>query len=68
LDEKGANQNDINAYVDSLHKGSEEDRENRLMSAGQVAGLIGEIPTVEELIRGMAAEAKGVAQSIGKQF
>ena len=68
LDEKGSSQEEINAYVDSLHKGPDEDRENKLMSAGQVAGLIKEIPTVEELIRGMIAEAKAVAQGIGKQF
>ena len=68
MDEKGASQEEINAYVDSLHRGSDEDRENKLMSAGQIAGLIDEIPTVEDLVRSMAAEAKTVAQGLGKIF
>ena len=68
MDEKGASQEEINAYVDSLHRGSDEDRENKLMSAGQVAGLIRRIMSVEELIQNMVAEAKTVAQTLGKTF
>ena len=68
MDEKGASQKEINAYVDSLHRGSDEDRENKLMSAGQIAGLIDQISTVEDLIRSMVAEAKTVAQRVGKIF
>ncbi len=68
MDEKGASQNEINAFVDSLHKGSDEDRENKLMSAGQVAGLIHKVMTVEEVIRSMVAEAKTIAQGLGKIF
>jgi len=54
--------------VDSLHKGPDEDRENKLMSAGQVAGLIHKVMTVEEVIRNMVAEAKTIAQGLGKIF
>jgi enoyl-[acyl-carrier protein] reductase II len=68
MDEKGASLNEINAYVDSLHRGSDEDRENKLMSAGQIAGLIDEIPTVEDLVRRMAVEAETVARRLGKMF
>jgi enoyl-[acyl-carrier protein] reductase II len=68
MDEKGASQNEINAYVDSLHSGSDEDRENKLMSAGQVAGMIQKVMTVDEVIKGMVAEAKTIAQGLVKSF
>jgi len=68
MDEKGATQSEINAYVDSISRGEDDDRENRLMSAGQVAGLIQEILKVEEIIKKMVAEARSVAQSLGRQF
>jgi enoyl-[acyl-carrier protein] reductase II len=68
MDERGVSRDEINAYVDSLSKRAEEDRENRLMSAGQVAGLIGRVFGVEELVQGMVAEARTVAQSLGKAF
>jgi len=68
MDEKGASQKEINAYVDSLHRGSDEDRENKLMSAGQIAGLIDQILTVEDLVGSMVAEARIAAQGIGKIF
>jgi enoyl-[acyl-carrier protein] reductase II len=68
MDEKGASQNEINAYVDSLHGGSDEDRENKLMSAGQVAGMIQKVMTVDEVIRSMVAEAKTITQRLVKSF
>ena len=68
MDEKGASQNEINAYVDSLHRGSDEDRENKLMSAGQVAGMIQKVMTVDEVIRSMIAEAKTITQGLGRMF
>jgi enoyl-[acyl-carrier protein] reductase II len=68
MDERGASQDEINAYVDSLSKRAEEDRENKLMSAGQVAGLIRRVVGVEELVQDMVAEAKTVIQSLGKAF
>lgn len=68
LDESGASQKEINAYVDAISKGSDDDRENKLMSAGQVAGLIQRIMTVEELILDIVAEARKVAQNLGKTF
>src|SRR4030042_2031688 len=34
MDESGAGQEEINAYVDKIIRGSQDDRENRLMSAG----------------------------------
>jgi len=68
MDEKGATQAEINAFVDSLADKGKGGEAEGLMSAGQVAGLIGEIKTVEEVIRAMVAEAKAVAQRLGKTF
>ncbi len=68
MDEKGASQNEINAYVDSLHGGPDDDRENKLMSAGQAAGLITSVLTVVEVIRSMIEEAQAAAQQLGNQF
>jgi enoyl-[acyl-carrier protein] reductase II len=68
MDEKGATQAEINAFVDSLADKGKGGEVEGLMSAGQVAGLIREIKTVEEVIRAMVAEAKAVAQRLGKQF
>jgi len=68
MDEKGAAQPEINAFVDSLSdKGKVGEREG-LMSSGQVAGLIRDIKTVEEVIHGMVAEAKAVVQRLGRTF
>ena len=68
MDEGGAGQDEINAYVDSLSKGRGDDRENKLMASGQVAGLIQKVLSVDELIRNMVAEARAVAQSLGNTF
>jgi len=66
MDEKGATQAEINAFVDSLSEKGKGGEAEGLMSAGQVAGLIREIKTVEEVIRGLVAEAKAVAERLGK--
>jgi enoyl-[acyl-carrier protein] reductase II len=68
LDESGASQNEINAYVDALARGAGEDWENKLMSAGQVAGAIRKVLSVEELIRSMVAEATECVQELKKSF
>jgi len=68
LDESGASQDEINAFVDKISRGAEEDRDNKLISAGQVAGMIRSIMTVEEVIRSMVADAKIVTQNLGKVF
>jgi NAD(P)H-dependent flavin oxidoreductase YrpB (nitropropane dioxygenase family) len=68
MDERGATQAEINAFVDSLADKGKGGEAEGLMSAGQVAGLIREIKTVEEVIRDMVAEAKAVTQRLGKQF
>ena len=68
MDEKGATQAEINAFVDSLSDKGRGGEGEGLMAAGQVAGLIGEIKTVEEVIRAMVAEARRVAQRLGKTF
>ena len=47
MDESGAGQEEINAYVDKIIRGSQDDRENRLMSAGQVSGMIKGIISVD---------------------
>lgn len=68
MDEKGASQEEINAFVDALSRGAADDRENRLWTAGQVCGMIQSIVSVEELIQNMAAEAEAIAHSLGKTF
>jgi enoyl-[acyl-carrier protein] reductase II len=68
MDESGASQNEINAYVDAMAKGAGEDWENKLMSAGQVAGAIRKVLSVEELIRSMVAEATECVQQLKKLF
>jgi NAD(P)H-dependent flavin oxidoreductase YrpB (nitropropane dioxygenase family) len=68
MDESGAGQDEINTYVDKISRGGWDDRDNKLMSAGQVAGLIQRIMTVEELILDMVAEARRVAQNLGKRL
>ena len=68
MDESGAGQDEINTYVDKISRGGGDDRDNKLMSAGQVAGLIQRIMTVEELILDMVAEARRVAQNLGKRL
>jgi enoyl-[acyl-carrier protein] reductase II len=68
LDESGAGQTEINAFVDSISRGPDEDRENKLMSAGQVAGMFQRMATVDEVIRCMVAEARAVVQSLGTAF
>jgi enoyl-[acyl-carrier protein] reductase II len=68
MDEKGATQAEINAFVDSLADKGKGGEAEGLMSAGQVAGLIGDIKTAEEVIRGIVAEARSVAQRLQKTF
>ncbi|NWF54978.1 MAG: nitronate monooxygenase [Syntrophaceae bacterium] len=68
MDERGASQLEINAFVDSLSDKGKGAEGEGLMSAGQVAGLIREIKTVEEVIRGMVTEAKSVVQKLGEKF
>ncbi|MDI6753756.1 MAG: nitronate monooxygenase [Thermodesulfobacteriota bacterium] len=68
MDESGASQDEINAYVDKISRVAENDRDNKLMSAGQVSGMIRKIMSVDEVIRSMVADAKIVAQNLGKTF
>jgi len=68
MDDQGARQEEINAYVDELSRGAEDDSENRLLTAGQVSGMIRSIVSIEELIRNMVSEARTLAQSLEKQF
>ncbi len=68
MDESGASQDEINAYVDAMAKGAGDDWENKLMSAGQVAGAIRKVLSVEELIRSMVAEATECVQQLKKLF
>ena len=68
MDEGGASQEEINAFVDVLSRGSNDDPENRLLSAGEVAGMIASIVRVEELIRGMVHEARAIYASLGRRF
>ena len=68
MEETGATLEEINAYVDNILRGSQDDPGNRLMSAGQVAGMIKGIVSIDEVIRNMVAEARSIAQSLGKTF
>jgi enoyl-[acyl-carrier protein] reductase II len=68
LDESGASQDEINALVDRISRGAEGDRDNKLISAGQVAGMIRRLMTVEEVIRSMVAESRTIVQNLGKTF
>lgn len=68
MEERGASPQEINAYVDSLYGKVADERENRLMSAGQIAGLIKDILTVEDLIKGLLQEAKSVSQTLAQIF
>ncbi len=68
MDEKGASQEEINAFVDALSRGAEDDRENRLWTAGQICGMIQSIASVEELMQNMAVQAQAIAHSLGKTF
>jgi len=68
MDERGATQAEINAFVDSLSDKGKGGEGEGLMSAGQIAGLIQDIKTVEEVIRSMVAEAKSVAQKLQNTF
>lgn len=68
MEENGASQQEINAFVDSLYRQVAAEKEDRLMSAGQIAGLIKNIMTVEELINCLMKEAKDVAQNLALKF
>ncbi len=68
LDESGAALKEINAFVDDLAKKNDDDVENRLISCGQVCGMIREVPHVEDVIHRMAAEAKTITLNLQKVF
>jgi enoyl-[acyl-carrier protein] reductase II len=68
MDERGASQDEINAFVDALSRGSKDDPENRLLTAGEICGMIRSIVSVEELSRSMVAEAKAISDRLGKAF
>jgi enoyl-[acyl-carrier protein] reductase II len=68
MDERGATQAEINTFVDGLADKGKGGEAEGLMSSGQVAGLIRDIKTVEEVMRDIVAGAKAVAQRLGKQF
>ncbi|MGC8810389.1 MAG: NAD(P)H-dependent flavin oxidoreductase [bacterium] len=68
MEENGATQQEINAFVNSLYGQVADEKEDRLMSAGQIAGLIKNILTVEELINSLMKEAKVIAQNLGQIF
>jgi len=57
MEEKGAGQEEINAFVDKLGSKHKNDPDYMLMPAGQVAGLTKEVTTIEELIKRMVEGA-----------
>lgn len=68
LEENGASPQEINAFIDSLSREVGDEKEDRLMSAGQIAGLIRNIPSIEELIRSLIKEAQAIAQNLAQKF
>lgn len=68
MEENGASPQEINAFVDSLYGQVADEKEDRFMSAGQIAGLIKNIMTVEELINNIIKEAKAIAQNLAQKF
>jgi enoyl-[acyl-carrier protein] reductase II len=69
MDESGASQEEINAFVDKIARGAAAgDRENKLMSAGQVAGMIRGLMTIDEVIKSMTADAKTIVRNLEKTF
>lgn len=68
MEENGASPQEINAFVDSLYGQVTDEKEDRLMSAGQIAGLIKNIITVEELINNIIKEAKAIVQNLSQKF
>lgn len=67
MDEKGAPLEEINAFVDQISR-DKDDPENKLMSAGQVAGLIHSVVPVETFMRTLIAEASRLSERLEKNF
>lgn len=68
LEERGASQEEINAFVDKLGNEYRDDPDNMLMVAGQIAGLIREVMSIDELIRQMVEEAKRLSSELDRTF
>ena len=68
MDEKGANQEEINAFVDKLGSKHKNDPDYMLMPAGQIAGLIREVVSIEKLISQMVEEAKSLSSGLAGTF
>ncbi len=68
MEEDGANPQEINAFVDYLSRPGLDEKEDRLMSAGQIAGLIKDILSVEELINNIMKEARSIAYNLAQKF
>jgi enoyl-[acyl-carrier protein] reductase II len=67
LDEKGAGQEEINAFVDEISRGP-DDPQNKLMSAGQSCGMIRSVVPVETLIANLVLEVGELAATLGKKL
>ncbi|MBI4621356.1 MAG: nitronate monooxygenase [Desulfobacterales bacterium] len=68
MEEKGAGQEEINAFVDKLGSKHKNDPDYMLMPAGQVAGLTKEITTIEELIKRMVEGANRLSLELVGDF
>lgn len=64
MEDRGADQKEINAFADKLYHEGRDDSQNKLMAAGQIAGLVREILSIDELIRQMVEGATGLSSGL----
>jgi len=68
MEETGAGLKEINAFADRLFHTGGDDPDNKIMVAGQVAGLIREVISIEELTREMVEGAKRLSSELAGTF
>jgi enoyl-[acyl-carrier protein] reductase II len=68
MEETGAGLKEINAFADRLFHTGGDDPDNKIMVAGQVAGLIREVISIEELVREMVEGAKRLSSELAGTF
>ena len=64
LERMGASKYVVNSYLSSLDKTRGSDIDRRIFSFGEVAGLVSDILTVEQVITGIVKEAENVLNNI----
>ena len=66
MEEKGATKEEINALADQMY--CHDDPDNSLMPAGQISGMIEEIPNISEVILSLINEAKALSANVANFF